>query len=141
MSDPTKVIVYVALQGTWLTFADEDGVPTLLDLPEPMRLVAERDYAKLAQDVATLRAERDALRAQWSGMLIEQARLMAMRDAAIAERDKLRTVDDAMVERFLRAYTECEDERPWTFTHRIGVRAALDAALAVQPTTSTGETQ
>ena len=35
-------------------------------------------------------AERDALRDQWSGLLIEQARLMALRDEAIAERDALR---------------------------------------------------
>ena len=102
---------------------------------------AEADASKWLHDALIIaegqrdqaRAERDALRDQWSGLLIEQTRLMAMRDAAIAERDKLRTVDDAMVERFLRAYTECEGERPQTFTHRIGVRAALDAALAVQP--------
>ena len=53
-----------------------------------------------------------------------------------AERDALRKVDDAMVGRFLRAYAECEGERPQTFTHRIGVRAALTAALSaleVQP--------
>jgi hypothetical protein len=62
MSDPTKVIVYVAPQGTWLPFVDEDGVNDALDLSKPMRLLAERDYAKLAQHVATLRAERDALR-------------------------------------------------------------------------------
>jgi hypothetical protein len=122
-------------------------VPALV--AEVRTLRAERDADPASHDALIIaegqrdqaRAERDALRDQWSGLLIEQARLMAMRDAAIAERDKLRTVDDAMVERFLRAYTECEDERPWTFTHRIGVRAALDAALAVQPTTSTGETQ
>jgi hypothetical protein len=40
-----------------------------------------------------------------------------------------RVVDDAKVGRFLRAYAECEGERPQTFTHRIGVRAALTAAL------------
>ena len=62
MSDPTKVIVYVAPQGTWLPFVDEDGVDDALNLSKPMRLVAERDYAKLAQGYATLRAERDALR-------------------------------------------------------------------------------
>jgi len=39
-----------------------------------------------------LRAERDALRNEWSGLLIEQARLMALRDEAIAERDALRAV-------------------------------------------------
>ena len=37
------------------------------------------------------RAERDALRKEWSGLLIEQTRLMALRDEAIAERDALRT--------------------------------------------------
>ena len=42
-------------------------------------------------EVDTLRAERDKLRDQWSDLLIEQTRLMAMRDEAIAERDKLRT--------------------------------------------------
>ena len=57
-------------------------------------------------------------------------------EAAEAERDALRQVDDAMVERFLHAYAECKGERPQTFTHRMGVRKSLTAALsamAVQP--------
>jgi hypothetical protein len=68
MTDTKKVIVYVAPQGTWLPFVDEDGVNDALDLSKPMRLVAERDYAKLAQSLITLRAERDALRDEWSGL-------------------------------------------------------------------------
>ena len=75
MSDPTKVIVYVAPQWTWLPFVDVFGFPDALELSKPMRLVAERDYAKLAQGYATLRAERDALRKQ--------------AEAAEAERDVL----------------------------------------------------
>jgi hypothetical protein len=133
MSDPTKVIVYVAPQGTWLPFVDEDGVHDALDLSKPMRLVAERDYAKLAQDVATLRAERDALRDQWSDLLIEQAYLMALRDDAIAELDKLSTVDVAMVTRFLAGYTQYEDNHSTDFSHSAAVRAGLTDALAVQP--------
>ena len=73
--------------------------------------------------------------------MIDESSLMAMQMAAIqciqeemstlrAERDALRKVDDAMVERFLRAYAEYESKRQHTFTHRLGVRTALTAALA-----------
>lgn len=59
MTVQEKVIVYIAPPMS-LSFVDEDGVNDALDLSKPMRLIAERDYAKLAQEAATLRAERDA---------------------------------------------------------------------------------
>ena len=55
-------IVYVAPVGTWLPFVDEDGVNDALELSKPMRLVAERDYAKLAAALIEARAERDTAR-------------------------------------------------------------------------------
>jgi hypothetical protein len=45
------------------------------------------------------------------------------------QRDEARVVTDAMVERFLSAYAEYESKRQHTFTHRLGIRAALTAAL------------
>ena len=85
---------------------------------------------------ATKRAEAaEARRDVWE---LRARKVVQERRTLRVERDALRTVDDAMVGRFLRAYAECESERPQTFTHRMGVRAALDAALAVQPTPSTG---
>ena len=84
------------------------------------RLTAATERAEAAE------AERESVSSQlWD--------CMNEREALRVERDALRTVDDAMVGRFLRAYAECESERPQTFTHRMGVRAALDAAMAVRP--------
>lgn len=54
-------------------------------------LWAERNA--LGAIVATLTRERDALQDEWSGLLIEQARLMALRDEAVQKRD------DAIAER------------------------------------------
>ena len=84
------------------------------------QLLAEYDLIKQRAEAA------EAWRDRWS------EHLLSLR----TECEALRTVDDAMVGRFLRAYAECEGE-PQTFTHRMGVRAALTAALsalAVQPT-------
>lgn len=89
---------------------------------------------------ATQRAEAaEARRDQWerrARQVVQERR--ALRDQAIElrdTRDALRKVNDEMVERFLHAYAKCENERPQTFTHRIGIRAALTVALAVQPIT------
>ena len=96
---------------------------------EPAAVLSAYDTMKMRAEAAE--AERESVSSQlWD--------CMNEREALRVERDALRTVDDAMVGRFLRAYAECESERPQTFTHRMGVRAALDAALAVQPTPSTG---
>jgi hypothetical protein len=119
MSDPTKVIVYVAPQGTWLPFVDEDGVHDALDLSNPMRLVAERDYAKLALSYVRSRAERDALRTE-----IER------KDAALAQyANSINWM----------THTDQDDDnvrRVWLGTGdgRTYARLAL-AALAVQPIT------
>lgn len=51
-------------------------------------------------------------------------------DSLRAERDALRKVDDAMVERFMVGYEVAYRDGN---THRFSTRAALDAALAVQP--------
>ena len=82
-------------------------------------------------DCKKLIAEADHWKAEW-------ALVMGQLGGARAEVEAVRRVDDAMVERFLRAYAECEGERPLTFTHGMGVRKGLTAALsalAVQPTT------
>lgn len=42
-------------------------------------------------------------------------------------------VTEAMVEAFLAAYAKCELYNGWTFTHRMGVRAGIRAALADSP--------
>jgi hypothetical protein len=42
-------------------------------------------------------------------------------------------VTEAMVEAFLSAYAKCELYNGWTFTHRMGVRAGIRAALADSP--------
>lgn len=93
------------------------------------RRCAERGYTLAAGEGALLLAalieaeqERDALRDQWSGLLIEQARLMALRDDAVAERDALRAVYQA-------AAVYCNDR---TVMHE---HALIDAvgAVAVQP--------
>jgi hypothetical protein len=87
------------------------------------------DFFAMAREILNLRAERDALLVI-NGDLDRDGKLLE------AERDALRTVDNAMVERFLRAYAEYESKRQDTFTHRLGIRAALTAALSaleVQP--------
>ena len=61
MSEPTKIPVYVVPAATWLASTGEGSASSVV-LSRPMRVVTEHDYATLAQDVATLRAERDALR-------------------------------------------------------------------------------
>ena len=108
-----------------------DAVFAELDIAFPLRneitiakaLVEARvTLAAAAKRAEAAEAECEALRTA----------VDAVRATRTASRS-VRTVDDAMVGRFLRAYAECESERPQTFTHRMGVRAALDAALAVQP--------
>jgi hypothetical protein len=42
-------------------------------------------------------------------------------------------VTEEMVEAFLSAYAKCELYNGWTFTHRMGVRAGIRAALADSP--------
>ena len=42
-------------------------------------------------------------------------------------------VTEAMVDAFLSAYAKCETYNGWTFTHRMGVRAGIRAALADSP--------
>ena len=140
-----------------------------------IRSISAADFARISDEFAkhlhpkdamifeihALRAERDALRDQWSDLLIEQARLMAMRDEAVqqrddaiielslanaqrgvlakenmalgAELDALRKVDTATVIRFLVGYTQYEDNYSTDFSHSAAVRAGLNAALAVQP--------
>lgn len=46
-------------------------------------------------------------------------------------------VTEAMVDAFLSAYAKCELYNGWTFTHQMGVRAGIRAALAAS--TRTGE--
>ena len=185
MSEPTKVTVYVAPEGTWLEIVGEDDA---LDLTRPVRVVFERDYAKLAQalTLATQRAEaagaeRDRLQPWYDGYmkvadaicagstgpddLAQQARaLRAERDAWVnkfedlssmtgaerrldrdrmykleAERDALRkdaarlVVDDAMVDRALNAFYYRAPGMVSDGLARQQMRAALDAALVVQP--------
>jgi hypothetical protein len=124
--------------GEFIAHARVD-VPALV--AEVRTLRAERDADPASHDALIIaegqrdqaRAERDALRDQWSGLLIEQARLVAQRDDAIAERDALRKVDVATVIRFLVGYTQYEDNYSTDFSHSAAVRAGLTAALAVQP--------
>ena len=151
MSEPTKVTVYVAPEGTWLEIVGEDDA---LDLTRPVRVVFERDYAKLAQalTLATQRAEAaeaDARSAwmEYAGEKETSAQCLAylrqsedMVDTLTAERDALRQVDDAMVERAANAMAFAHGGRPiGTYADgtqaamRKEARAALDAALAVQP--------
>ncbi len=54
-----------------------------------------------------------------------------MRDHAQAVQDaREAVVTDAMVERFIAAYTQYETDNAGIFTHRDGIHAALTAALA-----------
>jgi chromosome segregation ATPase len=66
------------------------------------------DMTSLTNRIAELQAERDALRDQWSDLrdalrdqwsdlLIEQDRLMALRDEAVQQRDDARAKRDALL--------------------------------------------
>ena len=72
------------------------------------------------------RRERDALRNEWSGLLIEQARLMALRDEA-------RVVTDAMVERASTAYRKVAAPSLRSALGVSTIRAILTAALSEAP--------
>ena len=108
------------------------------------------------QQRQSLRAERDALRTraeaaeadarsawvEYAGEKETSAQCLSylrqsedIVDALTAERDALRVVDDAMVERFMFGYESVYRDGS---THSFSIRSGLDAALAVQPTTSTG---
>lgn len=63
----------------------------MTDESEQAALAYQKSSLEWQQRYNIAVAERDALRNQWSGMLIEQERLVAQRDDAIAERDALRT--------------------------------------------------
>lgn len=136
MINPTKVIVYVAPARTWLPFVDEDGVNDALDLSKPMRLVAERDYAKLAHGYATLRAERDALRTACEALPKAMDRAMNYIAWEVSACNGLKCREGHCA-------SCCGDEEAeaWVAKARASyadlkhAAAALDAALAVQPTT------
>ena len=135
MSEPTEKEVQTYLSNVHDWFDDSGPRETARTLGKCARKVIELDREnyelRTALTLATQRAEAaEAERDAYEMAHVFQAHAIASLEA---ERDALRKVDDAMVGRFLRAYAECEGERPQTFTHRIGVRAALDAALAVQP--------
>ena len=100
------------------------------------------------EDVLKLRAERDALRKDAEAAKIDHIdALDAYRQMYESERDARRTVDDAMVERAWKAIADVcgvishDDDGRLLPTPHINiveasdVRAALNAALAVQPTT------
>ena len=111
-------------------------------LPDPRCVLAD------ALTLATQRAEAaEAERESVSSQLWD---CMNEREALRAERDALRTVDDAMVERAWKAIADVcgvishDDDGRLLPTPHINIveasdiRAALDAALAVQPTTGEG---
>ena len=125
MSEPTKVTVYVAPEGTWLEIVGEDDA---LDLTRPVRVVFERDYAKLAQalTLATQRAEAaEAAEKQFAGAA---QRWEDAYYAERAERDALRKVVKAVRATDFDGIV-CAD------VDGVNWFDALDAALAVQPTT------
>ena len=170
---PTASLSAVSVYGMGMEVAecqiDTDGafiaaaradVPALV--AEVRTLRAELDADPALHDAMIIaegqrdqaRAERDALRDQWSGLLIEQARLMALRDAAvqqrddaIAERDALRK-DAALLDALQAEHERFDpvaalvvkvkhDRNSSDWANVVGdVRAALNAALsalAVQP--------
>lgn len=67
------------------TLAAGEGALLLAALIE-----AEHNISALAAELATLTRERDALRNEWSGLLIEQANLLRLREEAIQQRDEAR---------------------------------------------------
>jgi hypothetical protein len=75
------------------TLAAGEGALLLAALIE-----AEHNISALAAELATLTRERDALRENWSGLLIEQANLLRLREEAIQQRDEAvqrrREIDD-----------------------------------------------
>ena len=67
------------------TLAAGEGALLLAALIE-----AEHNISALAAELATLTRERDALRENWSGLLIEQWHLLRLREEAIQQRDDAR---------------------------------------------------
>jgi hypothetical protein len=61
------------------------------------------------------------------------ARIVALCDHFLPHPRPRVGVTEAMVEAFLSAYAKCELYNGWTFTHRMGVRAGIRAALADSP--------
>lgn len=83
---------------------------------------------------AVLRAE--AAEADRDGWKLRAMQSEQQRQSLRAERDALRTVDDAMVWRAMRAFSAAADDEGTIAVYGPNwMRAALTAALAVQPTT------
>jgi hypothetical protein len=109
---------------------------------------AEHNISALAAELATITRERDALRENWSGLLIEQANLLRLREEAIQQRDEARRDRERLAELAalsgeVFAFAITDAKLPNLETRRQlhdAVKRALDAARTADASTHTEAT-